>query len=97
MRMPRRDAAEKAARIRLRPVLMTTLATLFGMVPLIFAGGPGAESRFAIGFVLGAGMLVGTVFTLFVVPALYCVMARQRHGDTTHVSPHFGGTGEGRR
>jgi hypothetical protein len=49
------------------------------MVPLWFAGGPGAESRFAIGFVLGAGMAIGTVFTLFVVPALYTVIAKAHH------------------
>jgi hypothetical protein len=76
-RIDRRAAVQKAARIRLRPIVMTTLATLFGMVPLIFAGGPGAESRFSIGFVLGAGMAVGTIFTLFVGPALYAVLARE--------------------
>jgi multidrug efflux pump len=75
----RRRAVETAAAQRLRPILMTTLATLFGMVPLWFAGGPGAESRFAIGFVLGAGMAIGTVFTLFVVPALYTVIAKAHH------------------
>jgi multidrug efflux pump len=76
----RRHAIEIAAAQRLRPILMTTIATLFGMVPLWFAGGPGAESRFAIGFVLGAGMAIGTVFTLFVVPALYTVIAKAHHG-----------------
>ena len=60
---------------------MTTLATLAGMVPLLFAIGPGAESRFAIGLVLGAGMAIGTVFTLFAVPALYTVVARERPRD----------------
>jgi multidrug efflux pump len=75
----RRRAVETAAAQRLRPILMTTLATLFGMVPLWFAGGPGAESRFAIGFVLGTGMALGTVFTLFVVPALYTVIAKAHY------------------
>lgn len=69
---------EKAARIRLRPILMTTFATLFGMAPLIFASGPAAESRFAIGFVLSAGMAIGTALAVFIVPALYTVIARQR-------------------
>lgn len=74
-----RDAAmRKSARQRLRPILMTTVATLAGMVPLWFAVGPGAESRFAIGLVLGAGMAIGTVFTLFVVPVLYTVVAKDR-------------------
>jgi multidrug efflux pump len=57
---------------------MTTIATLVGMIPLWFASGPGAESRFAIGFVLGAGMAIGTLFTLFVVPAFYTVIASER-------------------
>ncbi|NKC29740.1 efflux RND transporter permease subunit [Falsiroseomonas selenitidurans] len=76
--LDRRAALQKAASLRLRPILMTTLATLVGMLPLLVATGPGAESRFAIGFVLGAGIAVGTLFTLFVVPALYVVLARQR-------------------
>lgn len=74
----REAAMRKSARQRLRPILMTTIATLAGMVPLLFAFGPGAESRFAIGLVLGAGMAIGTVFTLFVVPVLYTVVARDR-------------------
>jgi multidrug efflux pump len=71
-------AMRRSARLRLRPILMTTIATLAGMVPLLFAIGPGAESRFAIGLVLGAGMAIGTVFTLFVVPAIYTVVALER-------------------
>jgi multidrug efflux pump len=78
----RRRAVETAAAQRLRPILMTTMATLFGMVPLWFAGGPGAESRFAIGFVLGTGMAIGTVFTLLVVPALYTVIAKAHYDRT---------------
>jgi multidrug efflux pump len=74
----RRDAIQKAAAIRFRAIIMTTIATLVGMIPLLIASGPGAESRFAIGFVLGAGLAVGTVFTLFVVPALYTVIAKER-------------------
>lgn len=75
----RREAMEKAASLRLRSILMTTLATLFGLIPLLVAAsGPGAESRFAISFTLGVGMAIGTVFTLFVVPALYTVLATER-------------------
>jgi len=79
--LDRRRAMETAAAIRLRPILMTTIATLVGMIPLWFASGPGAESRFAIGFVLGAGMAIGTLFTLFVVPGFYTVIASERAGS----------------
>ncbi|WP_404440268.1 multidrug efflux RND transporter permease subunit [Stutzerimonas chloritidismutans] len=73
--MSRREAVEEAAAIRLRPVLMTTAATVFGMVPLILASGAGAVSRFDIGMVIATGMTVGTLFTLFVLPAVYSVLA----------------------
>ena len=74
--LDRRAAIEKAAELRLRSILMTTFATLFGLIPLLVASsGPGAQSRFAISFTLGVGMLIGTVFTLFVVPALYTLIA----------------------
>jgi multidrug efflux pump len=77
----RRAAMEKAAALRLRSILMTTLATLLGLVPLLLAAsGPGAASRFAISFTLGVGMAIGTLFTLFVVPALYTVVATERAG-----------------
>ncbi|WP_313089276.1 multidrug efflux RND transporter permease subunit [Pseudomonas sp.] len=74
--LSRREAAEQAAAIRLRPVLMTTAATVFGMVPLILASGAGAVSRFDIGLVIATGMTVGTAFTLFVLPAVYSLLAR---------------------
>ncbi|MCQ4314185.1 multidrug efflux RND transporter permease subunit [Pseudomonas stutzeri] len=73
--MSRRAAVEEAAAIRLRPVLMTTAATVFGMVPLILASGAGAVSRFDIGLVIATGMTVGTLFTLFVLPAVYTMLA----------------------
>ena len=73
--LSRREAVEEAAAIRLRPVLMTTAATVFGMVPLILASGAGAVSRFDIGMVIATGMTVGTVFTLFVLPAVYTLLA----------------------
>jgi multidrug efflux pump len=70
-----RDAVEEAAAIRLRPVLMTTAAMVFGMVPLILATGAGAVSRFDIGNVIATGMSVGTLFTLFVLPCVYTFLA----------------------
>ncbi len=72
-----REAVEEAAAIRLRPVLMTTAAMVFGMVPLILASGAGAVSRFDIGTVIATGMSVGTLFTLFVLPCVYTLLARK--------------------
>ena len=70
------DAIIKAAALRLRPILMTTAAMVLGVVPLILATGAGAVSRFNIGLVIASGMLVGTCFTLFVVPAIYTMLAK---------------------
>jgi len=69
-------AVIQASATRLRPILMTTAATVMGHLPLIFASGPGAAARNSIGYVLVTGMVIGTAFTLFVVPALYIVIAR---------------------
>ena len=74
--MSRRDAIEHAAGVRLRPILMTTAAMVVGMFPLILAFGAGARSRFDIGLVIAAGMAVGTLFTLFITPAIYTFLAR---------------------
>ncbi|WP_439859547.1 multidrug efflux RND transporter permease subunit [Pseudomonas sp. MBLB4136] len=74
--LSRREAVEQAAAIRLRPVLMTTAAMVFGMLPLILASGAGAVSRFDIGLVIATGMSVGTLFTLFVLPCVYSLLAR---------------------
>ncbi|SIT71169.1 multidrug efflux pump [Ectothiorhodosinus mongolicus] len=71
-----RKALVDAARIRLRPVLMTAVTTVMGTLPLILASGPGAESRFVIGVVVFSGVLFATLFTLFVVPTAYLVLAR---------------------
>jgi len=76
--LDRRAAILKAAAIRLRPILMTTAAMVVGMVPLLFASGAGAKSRFDIGLVIAAGMTIGTMFTLFVLPVIYTFLARQR-------------------
>jgi multidrug efflux pump len=72
----RAEAIEHAAAIRLRPILMTTAATVVAMVPLLIAGGAGAAARFNIGVVIAAGMTIGTLFTLFVTPAVYTYLAR---------------------
>lgn len=74
--LDRRAAIELAARVRLRPILMTTAATVMGLVPLLLASGAGAASRFSIGLVIVVGMSVGTLFTLFVLPAVYTALAR---------------------
>ena len=72
------DAIRRAAATRLRPVLMTSAATVFGHLMLIFVTGPGAAARNSIGWVLVVGMAVGSVFTLYVVPAFYMLIARDR-------------------
>ncbi|AZT85293.1 multidrug efflux protein [Marinobacter sp. NP-4(2019)] len=77
----KRDAVIEAAAIRLRPIIMTSLALIFAMVPLLIAIGPGAESRFAIGLTISAGLGIGTLFTIFVLPAFYILLARDHHGS----------------
>jgi multidrug efflux pump len=74
----KRDAAQHAAGVRLRPILMTTAAMVLGVVPLVIATGAGAASRFNIGIVIVTGMTIGTCFTLFVVPAVYMLIASDR-------------------
>jgi multidrug efflux pump len=71
----KREAIEEAAAVRLRPILMTTAAMVLGVVPLLRATGAGAVSRFDIGLVISAGISIGTLFTLFVVPAMYLFLA----------------------
>ncbi len=74
----KRAAIEEAAAIRLRPILMTTAAMVLGVVPLITASGAGAVSRFDMGLVIATGIAIGTLFTLFVVPAMYMLLATDR-------------------
>jgi multidrug efflux pump len=69
--LAKREAIEEAAGLRLRPILMTTAAMVFGVVPLVIAGGAGAAGRHAMGLVIFTGLSIGTLFTLFVVPAMY--------------------------
>ena len=71
-------AVVEAAATRLRPILMTTAATVVGHFPLIIAAGPGAGARNSIGIMLVSGMIIGTAFTLFVVPSIYVLVARRR-------------------
>ena len=74
----KREAVEEAASIRLRPILMTTAAMVFGVVPLVIASGAGAAGRHAMGLVIFTGLAIGTLFTLFVVPAMYMFVAADK-------------------
>jgi multidrug efflux pump len=69
--------------VRLRPILMTTAAMVVGLVPLIVATGAGAASRFSIGVVIVAGMSIGTLFTLFVLPAVYTLIAKDHRPEAS--------------
>ena len=71
------QAVIEAAGTRLRPILMTTAATVFGHLPLVFATGPGAGARNSIGIMLVSGMIIGTAFTLFIVPSIYMLVAKR--------------------
>ena len=74
--LERREAVLQSAALRLRPILMTTFATVLGVWPLLMASGAGAESRYSIGLTITTGMLIGTLFTLFVVPIFYLPFSR---------------------
>lgn len=78
-------AIREASLTRFRPVLMTSFATVFGHFPLTLVSGPGAEARNSIGLVLVGGMAIGTFFTLFVVPALYVLIAKEHRSNPDHV------------
>jgi multidrug efflux pump len=86
----RREAIERAAGIRLRPILMTTAAMVLGVVPLIVATGAGAVSRFNMGLVIASGLTVGTLFTLFVVPAVYMLIAEDHARSRVRQPAHVG-------
>ncbi|MHA6766372.1 efflux RND transporter permease subunit [Sphingobium ummariense] len=86
--LSRIKAIEKAAAERMRPVLMTTAAMVAGLLPLLFVHGAGAASRFAIGIVVVTGMMVGTLFTLFVLPTVYSFIA------VDHRASHAGQSGD---
>ncbi|MGQ0457227.1 MAG: efflux RND transporter permease subunit [Hyphomicrobium sp.] len=74
-------AIREAAKTRLRPILMTTAATVFGHLPLVFVTGAGAEARNSIGIMLVSGMAIGTLFTLFILPAIYLLVAAEHRRD----------------
>jgi multidrug efflux pump len=74
--LSRREAIVAAAKIRLRPILMTTAAMALAVVPLIIAEGAGAAARYSMGLVIFTGLIVGTIFTLFVVPMFYTLISR---------------------
>ena len=78
--LDRRAAVQKASSIRLRPILMTTGAMVFGAVPLILATGPGSVSRFDMGLVIAAGLAIGALFSLYVVPVIYTYLATAKKG-----------------
>jgi multidrug efflux pump len=79
--LSKRDAIQEAAMTRLRPILMTTGATIAGHFPLILVVGAGAAARNSIGLVLVGGMAIGTLFTLFVIPSIYMLVARDHSKD----------------
>jgi multidrug efflux pump len=72
------EAVKQAAGTRLRPILMTSAATVFGHLPLVFVSGAGAQARNSIGIILVSGMAISTFFTLFVVPSIYVLLAARR-------------------
>jgi multidrug efflux pump len=77
--IPKRQAIEDAAAIRLRPILMTTAAMVLGVMPLILASGAGAAARFNLGLVVASGLSIGTLFTLFVVPSVYLLIGQDHN------------------
>jgi multidrug efflux pump len=83
----KREAVIEATSIRLRRILMTTAAMVLGVVPLITASGAGAASRFNMGLVIASGLAIGTLFTLFVIPAVYILLAADH--STTALSEDF--------
>ena len=79
------EAVIEAAKLRLRPILMTTSAMIFGVIPLILAKGAGAQSRIAIGLIITFGMSLGTLFTLFIVPCIYSLISKPYKDPNLHL------------
>jgi multidrug efflux pump len=90
----RREAIEEAASVRLRPILMTTAAMVLATVPLLLAVGAGARSRSDLGLVIAAGMTIGTLFTLFVTPAVYTLVARDHSKERAPAAQGLGAPAE---
>ncbi len=80
--LDRRAAVEKASSIRLRPILMTTGAMVFGAGPLVFATGPGSVGRFDMGLIIGAGLAIGALFSLYIVPVIYTYLSTDKSHQT---------------
>ncbi len=80
-------AVVEAAGTRLRPIMMTTAATVMGHLPLVFAKGPGAGARNSIGIMLVTGMIIGTAFTLFIVPSIYVLVAKTHRAEAREAEP----------
>jgi multidrug efflux pump len=85
--MTKARAIEHGAGVRLRPILMTTAAMVLGVIPLVIATGAGAAGRFAMGLVISTGLAIGTLFTLFVVPAFYMLLATDHHAESAARDP----------
>jgi len=88
--LSKRAAVEKASSIRLRPIMMTTGAMVIGVLPLLLASGPGAAARFALGLVIFTGLSLGSLFSLFVVPAMYMVLGKDHSHDPDADGPKTG-------
>lgn len=86
--LDRRAAVQKASSIRLRPILMTTGAMVFGVIPLLLASGPGAVSRFDMGLVIATGLSIGALFSLYVVPVVYSYIAVTKTPTSPDARPH---------
>jgi len=84
--MSKLAAIKAASTTRFRPILMTTVATVAGHFPLTLVSGPGAEARNSIGLVLVGGMAIGTIFTLFVIPSIYMLIAKDLGGTLDEVA-----------
>jgi multidrug efflux pump len=77
--MKKMEAVRAASLTRLRPIMMTTLATIFGHFPLVLVTGAGAQARNSIGIVLVGGMAIGTICTLFILPSLYILISKEKN------------------
>lgn len=93
--MSKVEAVKEAGQVRLRPILMTTLATVIGHFPLVLVTGAGAEARNSIGIILVVGMLIGTIFTLFVLPCVYLIVGDNAKAESKETSNFVGSLPEG--
>ena len=92
-----REAAVEAARIRLRPILMTSFAFILGVLPLVFASGAGAQSRHSVGTTVFGGMIVSTVLNLFFIPVLYVIVKSLTEREKAPATTQLRENGDQRR